>query len=345
MHYEGRDDACPICQRDYQNTERVLRVRCRHVFHAECYENWYRTQILNQRQPTCPICRGDGTVLATWGYVESPAGLHGEPPAGGKAPTAPPKTPPKAKAEGPDVYNIGDQEQQTFTCQPCGQFHLEAGCDFPTIYHSETRLLDGRPAVLIDPGSVGNLCGDDWASMVAKIAHSHGYNADYKKRDRPLNVRGVGNGSQRCTNDCFLPMAFRTKDGKKRVLGNFTTPCVQQSQLPGLMGLEALRKNKAVIDFGKMEMHFLGPADYELGHSMPPGTDTFELELAPSGHIVLPCGEFQTTSDMKRADYSLTLIKLNEINFTSKPVSDVIPMPPPMEPKIEQASSSSSSRL
>ena len=30
-------------------------------------------------------------------------------------------------------------------------------------YHIRTQLADGRPALIIDPGSVGNLCGDRWA--------------------------------------------------------------------------------------------------------------------------------------------------------------------------------------
>jgi len=38
------------------------------------------------------------------------------------------------------------------------------------VYHSQTRLADGRPSLLIDPGSVGNLCGENWARSVAAAA-------------------------------------------------------------------------------------------------------------------------------------------------------------------------------
>ena len=37
-------------------------------------------------------------------------------------------------------------------------------------FHTETRLADGRPSVLIDPGSLGNLTGDQWAREAAKTA-------------------------------------------------------------------------------------------------------------------------------------------------------------------------------
>ena len=196
------------------------------------------------------------------------------------------------------------------------------------VYHTETRLADGRPALLIDPGSVGNLCGDTWASSVAEAAVQNGYRPEYKKRDRPLNVRGVGNGSQVCTNDCFLPVGLITKDGKKAVHASFATPCVQNSTLPGLMGRQALRSNKAVIDFNKMEMYFMGEADYELERSMPPGTDSFQLELAPSGHIVLPCSEFAASHDLRQDDHTLTLItQLRSAN-------NAIPPPPPRPPRV-----------
>ena len=40
-------------------------------------------------------------------------------------------------------------------------------------YPIQTRLADGRPSIIIDPGSVGNLCGDEWAREVAEIAHKN----------------------------------------------------------------------------------------------------------------------------------------------------------------------------
>ena len=67
--------------------------------------------------------------------------------------------------------------------------------DCEEAFHTETRLRDGRPAILIDPGSVGNLGGADWAREVAKVALQNKRKPEQFKRDRPLNVSGVGNGS------------------------------------------------------------------------------------------------------------------------------------------------------
>ena len=172
-------------------------------------------------------------------------------------------------------------------------------------YHMQTRLRDGRPALLIDPGSVGNLCGSDWATEVAKAAARNGKTPSYEKRAQPLDVSGVGKGSEKCVYDCKLPIALKQADTDQVTHGNVTIPTVKGSALPGLLGLKSMRENRAILDLVKMELHFLGPADYDLPKNLPPGTDTFKLEIAPSGHLVLPCCEY---SSGKQADGQLTLM-------------------------------------
>jgi len=160
------------------------------------------------------------------------------------------------------------------------------------VFHTETRLKDGRPAVLIDPGSVGNLGGSAWARSVATTAISHGRKPDQKRRDCPLNVSGVGNGSQMCTHNCTLPVAFKRTDGTHS-RGTFQVPVVDNSDLPGLLGLQSMRDRDAILDMKTLQLHFAGPGDYNLTQHLPPGTETFQCEIAPSGHLVLPCCEYK----------------------------------------------------
>ena len=54
------------------------------------------------------------------------------------------------------------------------------------------------------------------------------------------------------------------------------------------MGLTSLR----LIYLNTLRLHLCGPGDYDLEAALPPGTERFQGELAPSGHLVLPCGEF-----------------------------------------------------
>ena len=83
-------------------------------------------------------------------------------------------------------------------------------------------------------------------------------------------------------------------------------PAVDNSDLPGLMGLSALKKNRAVLDFNSLTLYFCGKDHYDLGAALPANTDKYQLETAPSGHLVLPCCEYKT-GNMSR-DYSLTLM-------------------------------------
>ena len=164
-----------------------------------------------------------------------------------------------------------------------------------TSYHIRSQLSNG-----------GNLCGDKWAKTVADAAEKAGRKATYEKRGTPLNVSGVGHGSQRCVYDCTLPVALRQCNGNvENKEGTILIPSVQHSDLPGLLGLTTLRSQRAVLDFTTLKLHFLGPGDSKVDQSLPPGTDTFQLEIAPSGHLVLPCSEFQHPQPK---DTSLTLI-------------------------------------
>ena len=56
--------------------------------------------------------------------------------------------------------------------------------------------------------------------------------------------------------------------------------------------LEALTRQRAVIDVQTFEIYFLGPGDYTLEESMPAGTVKVQCEKSRSGHMILPCDAF-----------------------------------------------------
>ena len=53
-----------------------------------------------------------------------------------------------------------------------------------------------------------------------------------------------------------------------------------------------MRDRNAILDMQTLRLHFCGPGEYDLLSVLPPDTESFQCELAPSGHIVLPCGEY-----------------------------------------------------
>lgn len=190
----------------------------------------------------------------------------------------------------------------------------DSGQETTRAFHSETRLPDGRPVLLIDPGSVGNLCGDVWAQECAKEALKHGRNPVQTRRNRPLSVMGVGNGNQTCTHNCTIPVALTQLDGTGSV-GTYTTPVVANSKLPGLLGLNTMRKNRGVLDMINLQLHMCGPGDVQV--TLPPGTKSYQLEVSPSGHLVLPCSNFSGTT-MSDSTPSEVVLQTTEMNATNE---------------------------
>ena len=158
--------------------------------------------------------------------------------------------------------------------------------------HATTRAADGRMALLIVPGSVGNLCGDRWAKELAQLGKKYGQDPKVQTRDQPMKVSGVGSGSQRCVNNYILPVALQSENFGPNIGTVYRTPAVENSDLPGLLGLQAMRDHRVVLDLQKLRMYFVGPGDYDLDKALSPGTVSFALEVAPSGHLLLPCSNF-----------------------------------------------------
>ena len=106
-----------------------------------------------------------------------------------------------------------------------------------------------------------------------------------------MPVNGVGQGEEHCHYDCKLPIATKQTDGSV-TQGMLTMPTISCSSLPGLLGLTSLRNQRSIIDLNTNTLYFAGPGDYDLATHMPPGTDSFKLTPAPSGHLMLPCSVF-----------------------------------------------------
>ncbi len=292
MTYSGDESQCSICLSDFVHSEIVCRLTCRHMFHAACWYQFSYTQTAGRphyRDGTCVICRGAGTVITEWNYISR----HHVTQAADGSPGADAMNLLTAGAEfyeiDPDLddYDPDLDEERTaasdLSPRPTLMIHMSEERAGTAVYNVNTRLPDGRPALIVDPGSVGNLCGDKWAKEVALHAKRHGRQPGYTRRQHPLSVSGVGHGAQKCHYDCKLPVALRTSNDSngEATVGDIVIPAVHQSELPGLLGLTALRKNNAVLDFATLELHFQGPGRRSLAPHLPPGTETFPLELAP----------------------------------------------------------------
>jgi hypothetical protein len=50
---------CSICLGNYDGTQKAVRTRCRHIFHAACIHGWIEAQgrLNGSATATCPCCR------------------------------------------------------------------------------------------------------------------------------------------------------------------------------------------------------------------------------------------------------------------------------------------------
>ena len=80
----------------------------------------------------------------------------------------------------------------------------------------------------------------------------------------------------------------------------FHAPGVEQSILPGVLGLDGLRRVGAILDLRNMEMYLTETGGYSLIDHLPEGTERYKLEIAPTGHMMLPCSEFSGAREQER---------------------------------------------
>ena len=110
----------------------------------------------------------------------------------------------------------------------------------------------------------------------------------------PLNVSGVGKGSQQCNWKSTTPVAIRREDGTNTV-HSLSCPIVQRDEqgirLPGLLGLESLERQRAILDCGRQKLYLPGPGDIEV--VLPPGSTVVPLQKAPSGHLVMVIDDWE----------------------------------------------------
>jgi hypothetical protein len=75
-----------------------------------------------------------------------------------------------------------------------------------------------------------------------------------------------------------------------------------------------MKKQRTILDLVNNQMHFCGPG--EITFNLPPGSESFQLEEAPSGHLILPICEY-LEADTVEDNGDLQPKKLNVLLSTS----------------------------
>jgi hypothetical protein len=93
----------------------------------------------------------------------------------------------------------------------------------------------------------------------------------------------------------MLPVSFQDTRNQQ-VEAAVKSATVTGSDLPGLLGLSALEKLGAVLDLRTGTLYQCGQGDQPLSEGLPPGTLEYKLEKAESGHLMLPCCNYDGAS-------------------------------------------------
>ncbi len=151
-----------------------------------------------------------------------------------------------------------------------------------SLSYMSLALPNGRPAVMLDIGSVGNIAGSRWIEMVMKYAADHGFKAQMRKRLKPLTASGVGHGRQQAVVDYRVPCAFLTGEGtdptdrsrsQSAIHASLDMPSLLDSDTPGLMGLLAIRNYSGIVDTRNVKLYVntKGDAEFDLPKFLPAG--------------------------------------------------------------------------
>ena len=165
-------------------------------------------------------------------------------------------------------------------------------------------------ALLVDPGSPENLCGDQWSTDMQNAAlAANRPPIKYENLARPLEVGGIGSGTQSAYKSGQHCIGL--SDGTDAV---FTSPILPNSGTPALLGQKSLKRMRCVLDCFQNKLYMIGPGGYTLKPS--PGSRIFNLEESHAGHLMLPCSLFNRHANQQE---EVKIFATGENEATPKP--------------------------
>ena len=198
---------CTICLEEFRPRDHVCRLECGHTFHCICVgEAAMHASIMSDvgLSLECPNCLRVTQARSSWHYPDLPQQQPSQP-LGEPAMPAHSGTTGGADSEDFRAPPEHPPSEHAFPWWPV-ESHLQtsSGSNDPSssaavAYHSRVRLSDGRPGLLVDPGSFGNLVGEQWLAEAAAAVRQE---PTMQRRAQPLQVGGVGKGLQVCLDNC-----------------------------------------------------------------------------------------------------------------------------------------------
>ena len=149
---------------------------------------------------------------------------------------------------------------QTMVILPAELSHSQSPGTRQTYW--KATLPDGKLSIIPDTGAFGSVTGSDLARQLAICAKENGAEVTTDKLDKPFIVGGVGCGTQTCNYRLNINLAVPRTDGTATIM-KWRPPIVEGggAHLPGLLGLDSLEENRAILDVGNKKMIYPGPGE------------------------------------------------------------------------------------
>ena len=314
-----------IISDEFQRGEMVVAMQCLHCYHQDCFTGYSRRNggnIMN-----CPVCRR-GIAPGSMNFYK----FLGRRPEQFQTPPSTPEVPRPT-----DMPPAGTEPQRAGPSADARP-NMPASWYGPTglavhegSFLVHTQLPDGRMGIIVDPGAWTNLAGGKWVRQLASKARTHHKKPTQVQLTKQLDVQGVGQGTQTANWAAHLPIAITNGEGST-VEQIFEVPTLEGeggSDVPALLGLRSMRSKSAILEMaaGKERLTFPGEGGYTIEWS--PGTMHIPLEVAPSGHYVIPCDSYEKIQQQEGGLEEEKTVLLAQIQEWINPPPARTPPPPP----------------
>ena len=169
------------------------------------------------------------------------------------------------------------------------------GEEIMQFYLNQPNYYPEEVCILSDTGAHDGLCSHLFARQQAAHATTVGRRMTQTGIDKPRTVAGMGHGQPVARFEVCLPASIMDIHGQV-FEEEYRAPCAENSGIPGLMVIQSLECNNALIRCRTGEIYFLGEGGADI--QAPLGSRHFQLKKGKTEHGMIPIINFSDQHNM-----------------------------------------------
>ena len=150
----------------------------------------------------------------------------------------------------------------------------------------------------MDTGAVFNLTGDEWLHRMSEHLPRN-LPIKYEELPEPQGVMGVGQNASTVTHVASVPVGMADQGIPPDENFKYKATVITNSDVPALLGLQSMIASNCVLDLRHGKMHMYTAEDpnaieIKFAPNMEHKVGRLKMATAQSGHLMLPCSQFQS---------------------------------------------------